>query len=77
MVIMATIMLVIPLMIVTGSAKAVSVGCAEHLGIGAGQPFAMLLPLPWQSLRGRLPPPSPSHAAPFPSSPAAWGFSII
>jgi hypothetical protein len=32
MVILATIMSVITLMIVTGSAKAVSVHCAEHLG---------------------------------------------
>jgi hypothetical protein len=36
MVIMATIMLVITLMIVTGSAKAVSVRCAEHLGYRGG-----------------------------------------
>jgi hypothetical protein len=36
MAIMATIMLVITLMIVTGSAKAVSVRCAVHLGYRAG-----------------------------------------
>jgi hypothetical protein len=36
MVIMATIMLVITLMIVTGSAKAVSVRCADHLGYRGG-----------------------------------------
>jgi hypothetical protein len=36
MAIMATIMLVITLMIATGSAKAVSVRCAEHLGYRAG-----------------------------------------
>jgi Na+-transporting methylmalonyl-CoA/oxaloacetate decarboxylase gamma subunit len=36
MVILATIMWVITLMIVTGSAKAVSVRCAEYLGYRAG-----------------------------------------
>jgi hypothetical protein len=35
LVILATIMLVITLMIVTGSAKAVSVRCAEYLGYRA------------------------------------------
>jgi len=41
MVILATIMLVITLMIVTGSAEVVSVRCAVHLGYRTGA-FAFL-----------------------------------
>jgi hypothetical protein len=47
-VIMTTIMLVITLMIVTGSAKAVSVRCAKHLGCrGRGEPHFSPRPRPY------------------------------